>query len=483
MPEVSMFQRALDQGAASVAPASRVRPSRRVLLVSYHFPPVGGAGVQRAAKFVKFLRRFGWEPSVLAARDPSVPVLDESLVADVPSDIVVERATTWEPGFALKRSLSSRVHGRAGEPASLLGRAKERSARALHAGASLALQPDPQVLWLPSAVRAGARLLERTPHHAIVATAPSYTNLLVGVMLKRRFHLPLVLDFRDEWEISVDHEENRGRDPVSRAVQARMQRELLRQADAITATTEASARRLRERVRAAGGRAEVTCIYNGFDDADVARPARSASVPRPEGEGFSLVYTGTLWALTDVEPLVQAIERLAARAPGLLGRLQVTFVGRKTEGQMAHLERLARAPCRLRVEAYCDHEQALGWMSGADALCVLLSDGRGAARVVPAKLFEYMAMQREILAIAPEGEAAALVREHRAGRHFTPDDIAGIAGWLEERIRGARAPAAVLGDHRHIQRFSRAFLTGQLAEILDDLAPARPRPSHVTPCS
>src|SRR5580704_7061018 len=101
MPEVSMFQRALDQGAASVAPASRVRPSRRVLLVSYHFPPVGGAGVQRAAKFVKFLRRFGWEPSVLAARDPSVPVLDESLVADVPSDVVVERATTWEPGFAL----------------------------------------------------------------------------------------------------------------------------------------------------------------------------------------------------------------------------------------------------------------------------------------------------------------------------------------------------------------------------------------------
>jgi glycosyltransferase involved in cell wall biosynthesis len=465
--EVSMFQRALDQGAA---PAAATSPGRRVLLVSYHFPPVGGGGVQRAAKFVKFLRRFGWEPSVLAAKDPSVPVLDESLVADLPRDTVIERAWAWEPGFGLKSSLS-RASGPAGVPAGLLGRAREGSARVLRAGASLALQPDPQVLWLPSAVRAGARLLERTAHHAIVATAPAYTNLLVGVMLKRRFHLPLVLDFRDEWEISVDHWENRARDPVSRAVQAWMQRELLRQADAITATTKASAERLEERARKAGSRAAATCIYNGFDDADVSRFRGRGSDPHPDFEGFSLVYTGTLWALTDVDPLVRAIEVLAARAPELLGRLQVAFVGRKTEGQMQHLARLSRVPCRLLVEAYCQHERALGWMSTADALCVLLGAGRGADRVVPAKLFEYMAMQREILAIAPEGEAAAIVREHGAGRHFTPDQIGGIAGWLEARIRGARPPATTLDERRRVQRFSRVSLTRQLARILDDLAP------------
>jgi glycosyltransferase involved in cell wall biosynthesis len=469
-PDISMFERAEAESAGAAAAASQGRPSRRVLLVSYHFPPVGGGGVQRAAKFVKFLRRFGWEPSVLVAKDPSVPVLDASLVADLPRDTLIERAEAWEPGSGLKRSLLS-ASGRAGAPAGLLGRAKEGSARVLRAGASVVLQPDPQILWLPSAVRAGARLLERTAHHAIVATAPSYTNLLVGAMLKRRFHLPLVLDFRDEWEISVDHWENRARDPVSRAAQAWMQRELLKQADAITATTKASAERLGELAREAGSRAEATCIYNGFDDADVSRFRRYGGDPHPDFDGFSLVYTGTLWALTDVDPLVRAIEALAARAPELLGRLRVAFVGRKTEGQMQHLARLARTPCRLLVEAYCAHERAIGWMSSADALCVLLGDGRGADRVVPAKLFEYMAMQKEILAIAPEGEAAAIVREHGSGRHFTPDQIDGIAGWLEERIRGARVPAAAFDDHGRIRRFSRASLTRQLAAILDALAP------------
>jgi hypothetical protein len=467
-PDVSMFRRGEDRSAG---PDVEVGPPRRVLIVSYHFPPAGGGGVQRAAKFVKYLRRFGWEPSVLAADDPSVPVLDESLLADLPSDTIIERAAPWEPGFGLRRTLSSRAPERGDAPAGLLGRAREGSARLLRAGASLALQPDPQILWLPRAVRAGARLLERTAHHAIVATAPAYTNLVVGAALKRRFGLPLILDFRDEWEISVDHWENRARDPASRALQAFLQRELLRRADAITATTGASAARLSERAREVGSRAEATCIHNGFDDADVSRFRGHGGDPHPDFEGFSLVYTGTLWALCDVAPLVQAIERLAARSPELLARLRVVFVGRKTEAQARELARIARTPCRLLVEAYCDHERALGWMSTADALCVLLGDGRGASRVVPAKLFEYMAMQREILAIAPEGEAAAIVRDHGAGAHFTPDQVDGIARWLTDRIRGARPPAPTLDERLRVQGYSRVCQTSRLARILDDLAP------------
>jgi glycosyltransferase involved in cell wall biosynthesis len=400
-----------------------------------------------------------------------VPVLDEGLVADVPEDTVIARARTWEPGFGLKASLASCAEGRTGGPPGLLARAKAGSARFLRAGAALALQPDPQILWLPAAVREGARLLEQAPHHAIMATAPCYTNFLVGAILKRRYGMPLVLDFRDEWGISVDHSENRGKDPISRALQVRMERELLRRADAVTATTQASADRLREQAREVGSRAGVTCIYNGFDDADIARALRSAADPRPRFDGFSLVSTGTLWALTDVEPLVRAVELLAARSPALLERLELTVVGRKTDAQARQLERLARTPCRLVDEAYCDHERALRWMTTADALALLLADRRGAERVVPAKIFEYMAMQREILAIMPEGEAASIVREHRAGRHYTPDDVGGIAAWLEDRIRGAPPPAAARAGEGSIQRFSRVSLAGQLAAILDDLAP------------
>src|SRR4051794_34409192 len=91
----------------AATPASLEGNSGRVLLISYAFPPVGGAGVQRATKFVKYLRHFGWKASVLTVENPSVPVLDGSLGVDVPADTVVRRARTWEPSYSLKNRVAA----------------------------------------------------------------------------------------------------------------------------------------------------------------------------------------------------------------------------------------------------------------------------------------------------------------------------------------------------------------------------------------
>src|SRR4051812_39242817 len=87
-------------------PPDRTAMEPRVLLVSYPFPPVGGAGVQRVTKFAKYLPRAGWLPSVLTVENPSVPVVDASLAADIPAGTIVRRARTWEPGYALKTAVS-----------------------------------------------------------------------------------------------------------------------------------------------------------------------------------------------------------------------------------------------------------------------------------------------------------------------------------------------------------------------------------------
>ncbi len=430
--------------------------ARRVLLISYHFPPVGGAGVQRPAKFVKYLRDFGWEPTVLMASNPSAPVIDESLCHDLPENLQILKARTLEPSYAAKQQLIANTTSKRLNPL----RAIRGVARGL---AGLLLQPDPQILWLPAAYQAAAALLNREPHAVILATAPAYTNLLLGGLLKQRFKIPLVCDFRDEWDLSSEYLENRSRDGLTRLVQQKMQNWVLHRTDAIVATTAVSTQRLLERARQVRSQATADCIYNGYDDSDFANsPVESHVLPR-DSQRYRLVYTGTLWNLTTVAPLVEAIERLQRESPALLEKLELVFVGRKTPAQQQLLQRVTSTGCLLRESDYCDHHDAVSLMRTADGLCLLLSDLPGADRVAPAKLFEYLAAGRPVLGITPSGETAGLVREFFPHGQFVPQDVSGIANWLRGQILKAGSSCGAKGA----ERFSRRALTGRLAAVLD----------------
>lgn len=434
---------------------------KRVLLVTYAFPPTGGAGVQRAAKFVKYLPEQGWQPSILTVSNPSVPLVDESLLSDIPAGTVIRTARTFEPGYGVKQLVSGSHEGTQRRPG-LLRRALKGLARA--AGNAL-LQPDPQILWLPAAVRAGTRLLAEIPHDAIVATAPPFSSLLVGAILSRRSGLPLVLDYRDEWDISNAYWENKRQGIISRWVQSGMQRYAVRTARALVATTRASARSLAAIAARSRSAAQITHIYNGYDPDDFfADPA-----PREERDRFRLAYIGTLWNLTSVGPLVEGVQKLAAHAPHLAERLELVFAGRRTGQQDELLNRLEGLPCRVVRLPYVDHHEAIDLMRTADALCLLLSDLPHGERVVSAKVFEYMAARRPILAIAPRGEHWDLLRDCPAARCHTPGDTEGIAKSLAgEMERALRDEPFDAGDW-DASRFDRRHLAGELAELLDEL--------------
>ncbi|MEO7354169.1 MAG: hypothetical protein ABIZ70_07460 [Gemmatimonadales bacterium] len=439
---------------------------RRLLLVSYHFPPVGGAGVQRPVKFARYLPEFGWDVSVLQAANPSVPLLDPTLLEELPAETVIERAHTFEPSYAAKQSVAA--SGNNGAPA----RRPSRLKAALKSAATLALQPDAQVLWLPDAVRHGRQLLKRLPHDAILATAPTYTNLLVGAMLARYAGIPLISDYRDEWDLSNTYWENAPKARLALAVQWRMQRFVLRRSAAIVATTKASTARVAARAAESGVTPIARCIYNGWDAGDLAEAAHAAPALPRVPRTFRLVYAGTLWNLTSIAPVAAAVELLAREAPALLARLELVAVGRKTPDQLVQLQRVAAAGATVENLDYAPHPVALATMTSADAVLLLLSDVPGAERVAPAKVFEYLAVRRPILAVLPEGEIAELVRESDADSHRLPTDVAGIASWLRRRLEGSVAPAPA-GNDAQIARFERRALTGELAALLDELVAER----------
>src|SRR5690606_39192818 len=196
---------------------------------SYHFPPVGGAGVQRPAKFAQYLPEFGWDVTVLTCANATAPVRDDSLVETLPEGSTRLAVRSYEPASAVSALNPEAMQS---EQA-----AWRRAARKLVlATARTILQPDPQVLWHLPAYRAIRRHLAAVPHHAVLATAPPYSSLLLGARIARHARLPFFADFRDEWEISQDHIETASRGAFSRRVQRRMQGNVLSAADTIVAT-------------------------------------------------------------------------------------------------------------------------------------------------------------------------------------------------------------------------------------------------------
>jgi glycosyltransferase involved in cell wall biosynthesis len=416
--------------------------------------------VQRTVKFVKYLPHFGWKPTVLTVANPSVPVLDKSLEADIPADTEIRRARTYEPGYALKAAVSG---SGTGKKAGGLKVAVKSVVRRL---ANLGLQPDAQVLWIPGAVKEGLKILREQKHDAIMVSGPPFSSFLAAATLAKKTGLPLVLDYRDEWGISNSYLENKQIGRVSNAIQGRMQRNVVRRARALIATTKPSAAELTRVRDRAGAKAEVVCIYNGFDPDDfqghAAEPTPVAEVGR-----YRLAYVGTLWNLTDVSPLVEAVIDLARRRPELVERLDLAFAGRRTADQESQLQRLAGTGCRLVLYPYLDHARAVSLARSADSLCVLLADVPEAGRVVPAKVFESMAARVPILVIAPRGEVWDLLEGHPAAGLFEPKNVALIAEFLASAIEGkGRGLAPEFGAYDS-SPYERRVLAGRLAELLD----------------
>jgi glycosyltransferase involved in cell wall biosynthesis len=432
---------------------------RRVLFVSYAFPPTGGGGVQRAAKFAKYLPHFGWRPTILTVANPSVPVQDYDLAEDLDPRLSIVRARTWEPGYGVKKQLARAGSAGRATVGSLLRRLSMQ-----------VLQPDPQILWNPSAFRAAAGVLRTQAHDAILVTGPPFSSFLLGRKLKNRFGIPLVLDFRDEWMLVAQHLENYQLSGFAYRWQHAMMRRVLRAADAVIATTRASAVELGGYCYEAKSTATATCIYNGFDPDDLSAVGRESSAsPR-----LRIVYTGTLWKLTNIAPLVRALQALAQIAPARTADVELVVAGRRTPQQDTVLEGLRTTGVSVVRHDYLPHRKSLELAATADILLLLLDDQPGAERVVPAKLFEYLALAKPILAIGPDGETRELLRHHSHAIAFRPAETERLTRWLKAQLDIVSKPRMPQSANSNstaspmlLARFSRPSLTGELAHLLE----------------
>lgn len=412
---------------------------KRFLLISYVWPPAGGGGVQRPVKFAKYIHQFGWQPVVVTAKNPSAPSRDPSLEADLPPGLPVHRLATVEPAAPAGGGGS----GAAGGVKAALKRAALRL-----------LFPDRHVLWLATALPGALRAAKRHAVDAVMVTAPPFSSFYLGARVARKLGLPLVLDFRDEWSGYYAEGFNPGQADHKRQQRVeKAEARLVGQAARVIGASRAYGKRF---LRLYGGDpAKYAWIPNGYDHQDfegLESLAPEASAGRP----LRLLYAGTIFEVTSLDMLWRAMAELSEAERG---RLEVRICGRAAPGQVLDP---GLAGLTVVVSGYLEHREVVRRMASADALLLTLADLPGSQRVIPGKLFEYLAARRPILALVPRGETAGLVDVCKAGRVITPSNHEGLVellrAWPDDPPPAPGPPPEV---------FSRRYLAGRLAEVLD----------------
>ncbi len=429
-------------------------PELRALLVSYAFPPVGGAGVQRVAKLVKYLPEHGVTPAVLTVANPSVPVHDTSLLRDIPASTEIARARTFEPGYAAKKAAWTA----SSSPRSSMMQKLVRTAAGF---AKNALVPDPQILWYPDARRALGARLRRKADDVVVISGPPFSQFLLA-MSAHRAGVPVVLDYRDEWS-TVRSGYEMTASPIARALGDRLEPALLRRATRVTTATPEFRDELL-RTYPFLDPAHVVAIPNGYDRDDLP-----AARPVPPRDRFVLTYAGTVFRLTSVRTLMSAIRTLHAREPDLGRVLDVRFLGRIVDTERDAFEGMDRFS--VQTAGYVPHDEVVAALSASHLVACVLDDVAGAERIYPAKIFELMMIGRPVLTIAPDGALARLARAHQLGDVVHPRDEPALVEALARRLRAFRDGDVDVAPAPHsIERFDRRALAGEFAQVLRSAA-------------
>lgn len=426
----------------------------QVLLISFDFPPRGATGVLRITKFARYLPEFGWQPVVLTAAGPGV-VRDEALLGELPPSLEVLRVA--DPLTPLRRGPST-----PSAPSQNTAPARSSKVAALRHQVRRLVVPDPQIAWLPGAVRAASARLRRGDIAAVLTTSPPHSMQLGGLWLKRRFPaLPWVMDMRDLWSDSGTIT-----DPLAYKLNQACERVCVQAADRVVLVSHTMRQRMQRELALPDER--IRTITNGFDRNDVAVVEQ-----RPPANGaLQIVYVGTITTTRtpSAHGLFAAMERLAAEGVGsetLVLRCYGLF-----DEQVHRWAAPLVARGMVELHSFVAHAAAIEATVAADVLLLVISDDLEGRIAVPNKLYEYAAVGRPMLALTPPGEVTRLLDTYAMGIAVPPSDVDGIEAALRQFVTqywAGTLPRFAPNGPR-LERFERRHLTKQLAALLDEVA-------------
>lgn len=424
---------------------------KKVLILTYYWPPAGGPGVQRVLKFVKYLPEFGWEPIVLTVQNGEYPAIDESLRAEVPADIRVFQTRTVE-FFSLFKRLSGRKKEAAIETFFLNRKKMPLKDRIFSWIRQNIFIPDARLGWIPFAVREGARILQEEKPSVIFSSSPPHSLHLAALRLSRKYQTPWVADFRDPWTEAF-YEKGQARSALSRRINAYFEQKVLRRAHAVLSVNRSILELLYHQTPPGNAHA----VPNGYD-------AEDFNLKKKQSAQFRIVYAGHLDSSQNPERFFAALAALNDAHPGLV---RADFYG-KTDALIRESIRRYGLEDILHCQPYVPHAQILQVITDADLLLLLIPRPFSKG-IVTGKIFEYLATRNFILGIGdPAGDAAQILQECQAGEMLSyeadPGDI------LEAQFQRWQQGLGTPSNAEAVSKYERRETAKSLAQILDRYA-------------
>ena len=431
---------------------------KRVLIITYYWPPSGGSGVQRWLKMSKYLPENDWQPVIYTTENAEYPIIDPSLEKDVAPEVEVIRRPIFEPYAFYKKFLGLKK-----EETVKMGFIQEKEKKkgwkenlSLWIRGNLFI-PDARRWWVKPSVKYLKSYLKEHPVDAIISTGPPHSMHLIAMKLKEAFGIPWVADFRDPWT-EIDYYNDLHLTRWADCKHHRLEHEVLTKADKVVTVAPDGARRLGRL-----GNRNVGIIYNGFDRDD------DTQTPVKQNDKFTITYLGVLSKIQNPENLWQVLGELVKEDADFSKDLQINMIGQIDSSVASAIEEQGLNQY-VTYSPYIPHDQVSAvHRSSTLLLLLLMPDSEPRAKgLLTGKLFEYLASGRPILCIGPEdGDAARILKETQAGvtvrfedRERMKETIKGLyQKYLEEGLPS--------NENKKVEKYSRKALAGEYGRLLD----------------
>jgi len=422
---------------------------KKVLIITYYWPPAGGPGVQRWLKFVKYLRNFKIEPIVYIPEKPNYPLLDASLEKDIPEGIQILSHKISEP-YKLANLLSSKKTKRISSGVIQTKNQSTLEKLMLWVRGNFFI-PDARKNWVIPSITFLSEVIEKENIDTIITTGPPHSVHLIGHGLKAKFDMKWLADFRDPWT-SIGYHKKLKLTKSSQLKHKTLERQVLNNADEIIVTSETTKSEFREITQK-----PIRVITNGYDS--------SYQGGSNLDESFTITHIGSLLTGRNPKNLWKVLSEIARENAVFRADLQLEFLGVVSQDVMDSLHRYELEPY-VKLKGYVSHASAVRKQRSAQILLLVEIDSEETKGIIPGKLFEYMSARRPILAVGPENwEVGQLIMETETGEifdyktHSQLKDV--ILKWFRAYQNGKLSVTP-----KNIEKYSRRSLTEELSKLL-----------------
>ena len=433
---------------------------KKVLIITYYWPPTGGAGVQRWLKFSKYFRQFGWEPIIYTPFNPDFPINDDTLLKDVPSDLTVLKTQITEPYDIYRKIMRKKKTDAVNQ-----GFLSEEKENTLLQSAMIWVRgnffiPDARKFWIKPSVAYLSHYIKQHKIDAVISTGPPHSMHLIAMGLKQKFNIPWIADFRDPWT-QIDFYSQLKLSSFADAKHKKLENQVLTQANKVVTISPSCGKDLEKL-----GNRTVDIITNGFDTDDFTPIAIGGDSKM--SDGFMFHHTGALNKDRNPYTLWKVLGDLCKENPELKQDLILKFTG-KTDAIVLESLKQQGLEANFQKLEYMPHSEIVKSMVQSPILLLPLNNTPNNAGVLSGKLFEYLAAKRPIFGVGlPNADAAAILKETQAGVMVDFDDYEGTKKQVLNLYAQYKSNTLTVQSNS-IDKYSRKNCAGAYTKLLNEI--------------